>query len=150
LPPRSVWVRSFVFRTPITDGVGPPRWRTPINIGGHDGDFSRPRRACHRREQGIRSCHRGGPACSGRQVTVLARARSGFHEVKRRGGDAIEGDATDAALMDGLVADIQPSVLILNAGATTHMGAIDEQNFDRFSVAWIPTSKLLFTASRRH
>jgi NAD(P)-dependent dehydrogenase (short-subunit alcohol dehydrogenase family) len=72
----------------------------------------------------------------GAKVTVLARARAGLRDVEWLGADAIEGDATDAALMDRLVADIRPSVLILNAGATPRMGSIDEQSFDSFSVVW--------------
>jgi NAD(P)-dependent dehydrogenase (short-subunit alcohol dehydrogenase family) len=72
----------------------------------------------------------------GAKVTVLARDRAGLRDVERLGAKGMAGDATDAALMDGLVADIQPSVLILNAGATPHMGAIDEQSFDSFSVVW--------------
>lgn len=72
----------------------------------------------------------------GAKVTVLARDPAGLDDVERLGANAVEGDATDAALMDGLVADLQPSVLILNAGATPHMGAIDEQSFESFSVVW--------------
>jgi len=72
----------------------------------------------------------------GAKVTVLARQRPGLGDVERLGADAIQGDATDAALMDGLIADLRPSVLILNAGATPHMGAIDEQSFESFSVVW--------------
>jgi NAD(P)-dependent dehydrogenase (short-subunit alcohol dehydrogenase family) len=72
----------------------------------------------------------------GAKVTVIARDRAGLTDVERLGADGMQGDATDAALMDGLVADLQPAVLILNAGATPHMGAIDEQSFDSFSVVW--------------
>jgi hypothetical protein len=70
------------------------------------------------------------------KVTVLGRDRAGLRDVEQLGAEAIAGDATDAALMDALVADIRPSVLILNAGATPHMGTIDEQTFDSFSVVW--------------
>src|SRR5262249_61559739 len=62
--------------------------------------------------------------------------RSNPDEIERLGARTIQGDATDAALMDKLVADIRPSVLILNAGATPHMGPIDEQSFESFSVVW--------------
>ena len=72
----------------------------------------------------------------GAKVTVLARHRAGLGDAERLGADAVQGDATDAALMDGLVADLRPSVLVLNAGATPHMGAIDEQSFESFSVVW--------------
>jgi NAD(P)-dependent dehydrogenase (short-subunit alcohol dehydrogenase family) len=72
----------------------------------------------------------------GAKVTVLARHRAGLGDSERLGADAMQGDATDAALMDGLIADLRPSVLILNTGATPHMGAIDEQSFESFSVVW--------------
>jgi NAD(P)-dependent dehydrogenase (short-subunit alcohol dehydrogenase family) len=72
----------------------------------------------------------------GARVTVLARHRAGLGDVERLGADGMQGDATDAALMDGLVANLKPAVLILNAGATPHMSSIDEQNFDSFSVVW--------------
>jgi NAD(P)-dependent dehydrogenase (short-subunit alcohol dehydrogenase family) len=72
----------------------------------------------------------------GARVTVLARRRAGLGDVERLGADGMQGDATDAALMDGLVANLKPAVLILNAGATPHMSSIDEQNFDSFSVVW--------------
>ena len=38
----------------------------------------------------------------GAKVTVLARTHTRLLDVERLGADAIEGDATDAALMDGL------------------------------------------------
>jgi NAD(P)-dependent dehydrogenase (short-subunit alcohol dehydrogenase family) len=46
------------------------------------------------------------------------------------------GDATDAALMDAVVADVRPSVLILNAGATPFVAPLDEQTWDTFSIVW--------------
>jgi NAD(P)-dependent dehydrogenase (short-subunit alcohol dehydrogenase family) len=72
----------------------------------------------------------------GAKVTVLARDRRRLAEVAETGAVVVAGDATDAALMDGLVADLRPSILILNAGATPHMGTIDQQTFESFSVAW--------------
>ena len=72
----------------------------------------------------------------GAKVTVLARDQVALGDVGRLGAQAVQGDATDAALMDGLVSELQPSVLILNAGATPHMGPIDEQSFESFSVVW--------------
>lgn len=46
----------------------------------------------------------------GAKVTVLARTRARLRDAEQLGADAIEGDATDAPLMDGLVADISPDV----------------------------------------
>jgi NAD(P)-dependent dehydrogenase (short-subunit alcohol dehydrogenase family) len=42
----------------------------------------------------------------GAEVTVLAPTRARLRNAEQLGADAIEGDATDAPLMDGLVADI--------------------------------------------
>lgn len=77
-------------------------------------------------------------ACLRRQakVTVLARDSDGLGAIERLGAQAVQGDATDAVLMDRLVKDLQPRVLILNAGATPWMGPIDEQSFESFSIVW--------------
>jgi hypothetical protein len=72
----------------------------------------------------------------GAKVTVLARTRARLRDAEQLGADAIQGDATDAPWMDGLVADIKPAVVILNAGATPQMGPIDEQSFESFSAVW--------------
>jgi NAD(P)-dependent dehydrogenase (short-subunit alcohol dehydrogenase family) len=72
----------------------------------------------------------------GAKVTVLARTGARLRDAEQLGADAIEGDATDALLMDDLVADIKPAVVILNAGATPQMGQIDEQSFESFSAVW--------------
>jgi NADP-dependent 3-hydroxy acid dehydrogenase YdfG len=48
----------------------------------------------------------------------------------------IAADATDAALMDRIVVEKKPDVLILDAGAWLPMKPIDEQNWEEFSAAW--------------
>jgi len=72
----------------------------------------------------------------GAQVTVIARDGARLAEVERLGISVRPGDVTEAALMDAVVADVKPSVLILNAGATPFMAPLDEQAWDTFSVAW--------------
>jgi NAD(P)-dependent dehydrogenase (short-subunit alcohol dehydrogenase family) len=72
----------------------------------------------------------------GAAVTVLAREEVGLSDVKPFGVDTVQGDATDAALMDALIANLQPSILVLNAGATPAMGSIDQQSFESFSAVW--------------
>ncbi|MGI8551861.1 MAG: SDR family oxidoreductase [Dehalococcoidia bacterium] len=73
----------------------------------------------------------------GARVTVVARDRAGLAEVAKRAGAAVQpGDATDAALMDAIVAEVRPSVLILNAGGPPHMAPIDEQTWDTFCAVW--------------
>jgi len=72
----------------------------------------------------------------GARVTVVARDRGRLAEVERLGVTVRPGDAANAALMDAVVADVRPSVLILNAGATPFMAPINEQTWDTFSIAW--------------
>ena len=48
----------------------------------------------------------------------------------------IAGDATDATLMNEVVREQMPDVLILNAGARLPIKPIDQQNWDEFSTVW--------------
>jgi NAD(P)-dependent dehydrogenase (short-subunit alcohol dehydrogenase family) len=72
----------------------------------------------------------------GAAVTVVARDRRGAAEVERFGAAIRLGDATDAALMDAIVADLRPTVLILNAGATPVTVPLDEQSWESFTAVW--------------
>jgi NAD(P)-dependent dehydrogenase (short-subunit alcohol dehydrogenase family) len=72
----------------------------------------------------------------GARLTVIARDAAALAGVERLGAAVKVGDAADAALMDSVVAAVRPSVLILNAGATPFMAAIDEQTWDTFSAVW--------------
>src|SRR4029450_9776069 len=69
----------------------------------------------------------------GAQVTVRARDPGPLADVERLGAAARQGDVTDPALMSAVVADVKPSVLILNAGATPVMAPLDEQSWDTFT-----------------
>jgi NAD(P)-dependent dehydrogenase (short-subunit alcohol dehydrogenase family) len=72
----------------------------------------------------------------GARITVIARNAAELKDVSRLGAATIAGDATDAELMNSVVGDVKPSVLILNAGATPYMAPIDEQNWETFSSIW--------------
>ena len=72
----------------------------------------------------------------GAQVTVVARDPPRLADVERLGAAVRPGDVTDPALMSAVVADVKPSVLILNAGATPVMAPIDEQSWDAFTAVW--------------
>jgi NAD(P)-dependent dehydrogenase (short-subunit alcohol dehydrogenase family) len=72
----------------------------------------------------------------GARVTAIARDRAKLAAAERLGAAVIAGDATDAALMNRIIDDGAPDVLILNAGARLPMKPIDEQNWDEFSTAW--------------
>jgi NAD(P)-dependent dehydrogenase (short-subunit alcohol dehydrogenase family) len=75
-------------------------------------------------------------AARGADVTAIARDTTKLGAAKRVGATTIVGDATDAALMDRIVVEKKPDVLILNAGARLPMKPIDEQNWEEFSAAW--------------
>jgi NAD(P)-dependent dehydrogenase (short-subunit alcohol dehydrogenase family) len=64
-------------------------------------------------------------AASGAHVTALARDRVKLAAAERVGAAVVAGDATDAAVMNSIVGDEAPDVLILNAGARLPMKPID-------------------------
>ena len=61
----------------------------------------------------------------GAKVTGIARNAERLESVRQLGATTIAGDATDEWLMDRIVADVQPDILVLNAGARLPMGSID-------------------------
>ncbi len=70
-------------------------------------------------------------------VTVVARDPERLAEVsKRLGVDVIAGDITDEGLARRILRDVQPSVLVLNAGTTPPMGPLHELTWEDFSRAW--------------
>jgi NAD(P)-dependent dehydrogenase (short-subunit alcohol dehydrogenase family) len=75
-------------------------------------------------------------AARGAHVTALARDRAKLAAAEQLGAAVIAGDATDATLMNHIVGDEGPHVLILNAGARLPMKPIDEQNWEEFSGVW--------------
>jgi len=71
------------------------------------------------------------------RVTVVARDPGRLAEVsKRLGVEVIGGDVTEEKLAQRVLAEVRPSVLVLNAGATPPMGPIDELSWEKFSRAW--------------
>jgi NAD(P)-dependent dehydrogenase (short-subunit alcohol dehydrogenase family) len=71
------------------------------------------------------------------RVTVVARDQRRLDDVaKRLGVDVVPGDVTDEKLAHGILADVRPSVLVLNAGATPPMGPLHELSWENFSRAW--------------
>lgn len=80
----------------------------------------------------------------GAVVTAIARDATKLDAARDAGARAIVGDATDAALIDRVVADIDPDVLILNAGARLPMATIDQQDWDGFTAVWDTDVKATF------
>src|SRR5262245_42019825 len=74
-------------------------------------------------------------ACAA-QVTVVARDPERLADIERLGAIARPGDVTDPALMSAVLADLKPSVLILNAGATPFMAPLDQQSWETFTAVW--------------
>src|SRR5260370_6478400 len=73
---------------------------------------------------------------AGAHVTALAGSGARLGAVERVGAAGVAADATDATIMNKIVADEEPDVLILNAGARLPMKPIDEQSWAEFSTTW--------------
>ena len=84
----------------------------------------------------------------GADVTAIARDRANLAAAERAGAAVIAGDATDATLMNRVVSEEAPDVLILNAGARLPMKPIDEQSWDEFSISWNTDVKAGLTGIR--
>src|SRR3981081_3264366 len=78
----------------------------------------------------------GALAERGADVIAIARDRAKLGAARDAGARTIVGDATDAALINRTVADIDPDVLILNAGARLPLMTIDQEDWDSFSSLW--------------
>jgi len=71
------------------------------------------------------------------KVTVVARGAEALKAVADRLGVAtIQADITDETAAHQIVAEVQPDILMLNAGATPPMGRLDQLSWRDFSVAW--------------
>src|SRR5229473_2065590 len=75
-------------------------------------------------------------AACGAKVTAISRDRAKLVAAEQAGAAVIAGDATDATLMNKVVREEVPDVLILNAGALLPMKPIDQQSWDEFSTVW--------------
>jgi hypothetical protein len=73
---------------------------------------------------------------SGANVTAMSRDPSNLKAAAEVGASVIAGDATDATLMNALVRDEAPDVLILNAGTRLPIKPIDQQGWEEFSMVW--------------
>jgi NAD(P)-dependent dehydrogenase (short-subunit alcohol dehydrogenase family) len=78
----------------------------------------------------------GALAERGADVTAIARDPTKLGAARDAGARTIVGDATDAALINSAVADVDPDVLILNAGARLPLVTIDQEDWDSFSSIW--------------
>jgi NAD(P)-dependent dehydrogenase (short-subunit alcohol dehydrogenase family) len=75
-------------------------------------------------------------AACGANVIAIGRDRANLSAAEHAGAVVIAGDATDATLMNKVVREEAPDVLILNAGARPPIKPIDQQSWDEFSTVW--------------
>src|SRR5919198_3953582 len=81
----------------------------------------------------------------GAKVTVVARQAADLFELESRlGVSIIPGDAADPAFAESTLRAVQPSVLVLNAGATPTMAPLHEQTWESFSRNWETDVKATF------
>ena len=72
----------------------------------------------------------------GAKVTVVARDKTLLNEAAGTNVLIVDGDVTDKVLIEKVIGDLQPTLLILNAGATPRMAPMDEQDWESFSAVW--------------
>jgi NAD(P)-dependent dehydrogenase (short-subunit alcohol dehydrogenase family) len=73
----------------------------------------------------------------GARVTVVARDTDALASVRTRLGVAtISADVTDESAAHRILKEIDPDILVLNAGAKPHMGRLDQLSWEDFSVTW--------------
>ena len=75
-------------------------------------------------------------AACGANVIAMSRDRANLIAAEQAGAVVLAGDATDATLMNKVVREEAPDVLILNAGTRLPIKPIDQQSWDEFSIVW--------------
>jgi NAD(P)-dependent dehydrogenase (short-subunit alcohol dehydrogenase family) len=78
----------------------------------------------------------------GAKVTVVARESDALASVRARLGVAtIAADVTDETAAHHVLAEVNPDILALNAGAKPRMGRLDQMSWADFSATWEPDVK---------
>jgi NAD(P)-dependent dehydrogenase (short-subunit alcohol dehydrogenase family) len=88
-----------------------------------------------------------GLLAAGAEVHVLAREAGPLAELVRASEGRIRthaGDAADPTISTRLLDELKPDLLILNAGAVPHLGAIHEHTWESFSTNWHSDVKIAF------
>jgi NAD(P)-dependent dehydrogenase (short-subunit alcohol dehydrogenase family) len=97
-------------------------------------------------------------AAAGTRVWAVGRDRARLEQVRQEAAGPGEVtvrafDATDAPAMDRLIAEVDPELLVLSAGARARLALIHEQTWESFSAPWNTDLKIAFqvgqTALRR-
>lgn len=89
-------------------------------------------------------------AARGARVIAVARSAATLETMTRevRGAEACPGDAADEELAEKLLTRERPDVVVLCAGATPTLGALQEQTWDGFNTNWEVDTKSAFVWSR--
>jgi NAD(P)-dependent dehydrogenase (short-subunit alcohol dehydrogenase family) len=73
----------------------------------------------------------------GARVTVVARDSNALASVGNRLGAAtISADVTEETAAQRILAEVQPDILVLNAGMPPRMGRLDQMNWADFTAPW--------------
>ena len=71
------------------------------------------------------------------RVTVVARDPERLAAVaKRLGVDVVRGDIADESIARGVLGEVRPTILVLNAGVAPPMGPLHELGWENFSQPW--------------
>jgi NAD(P)-dependent dehydrogenase (short-subunit alcohol dehydrogenase family) len=97
-------------------------------------------------------------AAAGRRVWAVGRDRARLEQVRAAAagpGEVVARalDATDAAAMDGVIAEADPDLIVVSAGVRARLALVHEQTWESFSAPWNTDLKIAFqigqTAVRR-
>jgi NAD(P)-dependent dehydrogenase (short-subunit alcohol dehydrogenase family) len=73
----------------------------------------------------------------GAKVTVVARGADALESVRAGLGVAtISADVADETAAHRILAEVRPDILVLNAGATPHIGPLDQLSWADFTATW--------------
>jgi NAD(P)-dependent dehydrogenase (short-subunit alcohol dehydrogenase family) len=69
-------------------------------------------------------------------ISIIGRNKEKLALVKKPNVHVICGDVTNEFLINKVVSDLKPRIMILNAGATPVMASLEEQTWDSFTTVW--------------
>jgi NAD(P)-dependent dehydrogenase (short-subunit alcohol dehydrogenase family) len=75
-------------------------------------------------------------ASEGFVISIIGRNKDKLALFKKPNVHVICGDVTNEFLINKVVSDLKPQMMILNAGATPIMAPLDEQTWDSFTTVW--------------
>src|SRR5215207_9067609 len=88
---------------------------------------------------------------AGTGVVGIARDEQELRAVRDelgKGFTPVAGDVTDEALVQRVIGEHRPGLLVLNAGAVPHMAPVHEQTWDTFSRNWHVDTRHVFSWTR--